>query len=175
MIFSFYNLTAFSNLAIIRSKVDVAAVVGSGSDNRPLQGQSPYVLNAGLQYIDRELGMSFSASYNKVGQRIAIVGNVNEPDIWEAGRAFLDLQVTKSLWKDRIEIKFNAQNILAQKQNYYQNRELDDTKVNAGKGFFNGLLTGDSQNNNGYNKNEDDLIWSTKFGRVYSLSVSVKF
>ena len=100
---------------------------------------------------------------------------MNEPDIWEAGRAFLDIQVTKSLWKNRIEIKLNAQNILAQKQNYYQNRELDDTKVNAGKGFFNALLTGDSQNNNGYNKNEDDLIWSTKFGRVYSLSVSVKF
>ncbi len=169
------NLTAFSNLAIIRSKVDVADVIGSGSDNRPLQGQSPYVLNAGLQYIDRELGVSFSVSYNKVGQRIAIVGNVNEPDIWEAGRAFLDLQVTKSFWKDRIEIKVNAQNLLAQKQNYYQNRNLDETKIKGTKGFLNSVLTGDSQNNNGYNQNEDDLIWSTKYGRVYSLSVSIKF
>ncbi|OFY83217.1 MAG: hypothetical protein A3F72_03365 [Bacteroidetes bacterium RIFCSPLOWO2_12_FULL_35_15] len=169
------NLTAFSNFAVIRSKVDVTDVVGSASPNRPLQGQSPYVLNAGLQYIDRDLGISFSASYNKVGQRIAIVGNVNEPDIWEDGRAFLDLQVTKSVWKDRIEIKLNAQNILAQKQNFYQNRDLDDAKVNAAKSFFNSIITGDSEKNNGYNKNEDDLIWSTTFGQVYSLSISIKF
>jgi hypothetical protein len=169
------NLTAFSNLTIIRSKVDVTDVIGSGSSNRPLQGQSPYVLNAGLQYQDSDLGMSFSASFNKVGHRIAIVGNVNEPDIWENSRAFLDLQLTKSLWKNRIEIKLNVQNVLAQKQNFYQNRDLDDAKVNGGKGFFNAVLTGDSQNKTAYNKNEDDVIWSTKFGRVYSLGVSVKF
>lgn len=169
------NLTAFSNLAIIRSNVDVADVIGSGSSSRPLQGQSPYVLNAGLQYIDRDLGMSFSASFNKVGHRISIVGNVNEPDIWEIGRAFLDLQATKSLWKDRIEIKVNAQNVLAQKQIFYQNRDLNDSKVNGLKGLFNSLITGDPQNNNAYNENEDDLIWSTKFGQVYSLTVSVKF
>ena len=169
------NLTAYSNLAIIRSKVDVSDVIGTGSANRPLQGQSPYVLNAGLQYLDVDLGMSFSASYNKVGPRIAIVGNVNEPDIWEDGRAFLDLQVTKSLWKGRIEIKLNAQNILAQKQNFYQNRDLDANNTKGAKGFFNAVITGDSQDNNGFNKNEDDLIWSTKYGQVYSLSVSIKF
>ena len=168
------NLTVFSNLAVIRSRVDAKDVVGSAS-SRPLQGQSPYVLNAGLQYIDRDLGISFSASYNKVGNRIAIVGNVNEPDIWESSRAFLDLQVTKSVWKDKIEIKLNAQNLLAENQNFYQNRDLDDTKIEGSKGFFNNLLTGDSQNKTSYNKNEDDLIWSTKFGRVYSLSVSIKF
>lgn len=169
------NLTAFSNLAVIRSKVDVSAVIGSGSSNRPLQGQSPYVLNAGLQYIDRELGMSFSVSYNKVGQRIAIVGNVNDPDIWENGRAFLDIQATKSFWKDRIELKLNAQNILAQEQIFYQNRNLEDSNVSGVKSVFNALITGDSQNKNGFNENEDDRVWSTKFGQVYSLSVSVKF
>jgi CarboxypepD_reg-like domain/TonB-dependent Receptor Plug Domain len=169
------NLTAFSNLAIIRSTVDVTNVVGSGATNRPLQGQSPYVFNAGLQYIDNDLGMSFSASYNKVGPRISIVGNINEPDIWENSRAFLDLQITKSLWKKRIELKINAQNLLAQDQDFYQNRNLDDSKIKGANGFFNAIGTGDSQNKNGFNAKEDDLLWSTKFGRVYSFSIAVKF
>jgi hypothetical protein len=169
------NLTVFSNLAIIRSEVNVEAVRGSGVSKRPLQGQSPYVFNAGMQYIDRDLGMSVSLSVNKIGNRIAIVGNVNEPDIWEAGRAFFDLQATKSLWKNRIEIKFNAQNILAQKQNFYQNRDLEDQSVAGAKGFFNLVFNGDRKNENGYNDREDDLIWSTKFGRIYSLGLSIRF
>lgn len=169
------NLTAFSNLAIIRSVVDVKDVLGSTSSSRPLQGQSPYVLNAGIQYLDAELGMSFSVSYNKVGSRISVVGNVYEPDIWESSRAFLDLQATKSLWKNRIEIKVNAQNILARDQVFYQNRDLDPAKVGGLRGFVNSVATGDSQNKNEYNKNEDDLINSTKFGRVFSLSVAIKF
>jgi hypothetical protein len=169
------NLTAFSNLAIIRSSVNVKDVIGSGTSSRPLQGQSPFVLNAGLQYIDNDLGISFSASFNKVGPRIAIVGNVNEPDIWENGRSFLDFQVTKSVWKNRIEIKLNAQNILAQNQNFYQNRNLDDNKINGAKGLINSITTGDSQNKNGFNRKEDDLIWSTKFGPLYSATLSIKF
>lgn len=169
------NLTVFANLAIIRSKVNVEEVIGSAYSSRPLQGQSPYVMNAGIQYFDRELGMSFSASYNKIGNRISIVGNVNEPDLWEEGRAFFDLQLTKNLWKERIEIKFNAQNILAQQQNFYQNRDLDPSAESGLKGAMNSLLTGDSNNETGYSATEDDLIWSTKFGRVYSLTVSIKF
>ncbi|MDQ3046702.1 MAG: carboxypeptidase-like regulatory domain-containing protein [Bacteroidota bacterium] len=169
------NLTAFSNLAIIRSKVDVTNVIGSGSTNRPLQGQSPYVWNAGLQYLDTDLGMSFSASFNKVGPRIAIVGNINEPDLWENSRAFLDFQVTKNLWKNRIEIKLNAQNILAQEQIFYQNRDLENSSGGGAKGFFNSIITGDSENKQAYDKKEDDVLWSTKFGQTYSLSISVKF
>ena len=169
------SLTAFSNLAIIRSTVDVAKVIGAGDVTRPLQGQSPYVLNAGLQYADNALGMSFSASFNKVGPRIYIVGNVSEPSIWENCRTFLDLQLAKSLWKKRIEIKLNAQNILAKNQIFYQNQDFDHTKAGSIKGFFNSIATGDPQNDNGYNSKEDDLIWSTKFGRVFSLSFSMKF
>ncbi|MFL5765822.1 MAG: outer membrane beta-barrel protein [Bacteroidia bacterium] len=169
------NLTVFSNLAVIRSKVDVTNVIGAASNTRPLQGQSPYVLNAGVQYIDRELGISFSASFNKIGNRIAIVGNINEPDIWENGRSFLDFQATKSLWKNRIELKLNFQNMLAQNQNFYQNRNLEDQSSGGFKGFCNSIINGDRHNENGYNEHEDDLIWSTKFGRVYSFGLSIRF
>lgn len=169
------NLTLYSNLAVIRSAVDVSNVTGSASKTRPLQGQSPYVWNAGLQYLDRDLGMSFSASFNKVAPRIAIVGNVVEPDIWEKGRAFLDLQVSKSFLKNKLEVKVNAQNLLAQNQDFYQNRDMGITEDSQVKGFFNSILTGDKNNKNGFNPAEDDLIWSTKSGRVFSLAISYKF
>jgi outer membrane receptor protein involved in Fe transport len=104
------NLTVFSNLAIIRSKVNTADVVGSGAADRPLQGQSPYVFNAGLLYINDKLNCSFAASFNRVGSRIYIVGNINEPAIWEAPRSFMDFQFSKLLWKKRIELKLNVQN-----------------------------------------------------------------
>ncbi len=169
------NLTVFSNLAIIRSKVNVENIIGSESDSRPLQGQSPYVFNAGIQYIDLILGMSFSASFNRVGPRIAIVGNVNEPSIWENSRSFLDFQVTKSFFKNRLEIKLNAQNVLAQNQTFYQNRDLNTSKANGVEAFFNELFLGDAQNKNGLNKNEDDIIWNTKFGTTFSASLLFKF
>ena len=169
------NTTVFSNLAIIRSMVDVTSVIGSQDATRPLQGQSPYVLNSGIQYIDTAMGMSVSLSYNTIAPRIYIVGNINEPNIWENGRNFIDLQVTKSLWKKRLDLKFNIQNILAQRQIFYQNRDLGLSNTNGIEGFFNTILTGDAKNKNDYNAEEDDLIWSTKFGTTFSLSATLKF
>ncbi len=165
------SLTVFTNLAIIRSVVDVTSILGSQDATRPLQGQSPFVLNSGIQYVDTARGLSVSFSYNTVAPRIYIVGNVNEPNIWENGRNFIDLQVTKSLWKKRLDLKFNISNLLAQRQIFYQNRDIVTTNGN----FFNTILTGDAKNKNDYNANEDDLIWSTKFGSTYSLSATLKF
>ena len=48
------DLTIFSNLAVIRSKVDISNLIETSVDT-PLQGQSPYVFNAGLQYLNKEL------------------------------------------------------------------------------------------------------------------------
>jgi len=163
------NLTAFSNLAFINSEVDVKEVIGTASEYRPLQGQSPYIFNAGLQYLNPMLGMSFSASFNKVGQRIYIVGNVGEPDIWENSRAFLDLQLTKTAWKKKLEIKLNAQNFLAQNQVFYQKR---DWSGSDNHGFLTKTF---DHSESRYNKNADDLIWSTSFGRIYTVGVSLKF
>lgn len=169
------NLTAFTNIAIIRSQVDVADVIGAEKSSRPLQGQSPYVLNGGIQYLDNELGYSISASLNRIGARIFIVGNVNEPTIWENGRTFLDLQLTKSFWKKKIELKFNAQNILAQEQIFYQNRNLSTSETKGVKGFFNSIATVDKKNAKGYSEKVDDKIWATNFGRVFSMNLSVRF
>jgi len=64
---------------------------------RPLQGQSPYVINAGIQYQNEESGTTISAAFNQVGDRIFIVGSSQEPSVWEKGRAVLDLSFNQEV------------------------------------------------------------------------------
>ena len=174
------DLTMFTNLAVIRSKVDISNLISSQTLKEiPLQGQSPYVFNAGLQYINKELGWSTSANINRIGDRIAFHGNqaagIETPALWEKSRTFIDLQLTKSLLKNKMEIKLNIQNLLAQDLVFYQNNDLGKTNVTGFSKTFNSIFIGDSQNKNGYNPNEDDLVRSTNFGQTFSLALSYNF
>lgn len=175
------DLTLYTNLAIIRSKVDISNLVNSTSlVDIPMQGQSPYVFNAGLQYMNKELGWSSSLNLNRVGSRVAIHGNQTigtaTPAYWEKSRTFLDFQMGKSFLKNKLELKLNVQNILAQDLIFYQNNDLENTpKIKGFKAAMNSLFTGDSQNKNGFNSKEDDLVWSTKFGRTVSLTLNYNF
>lgn len=170
----FEQFTIYSNLSIIRSSVDVSNVAGSAYSSRPLQGQSPYVFNAGLRYDSKKGGWGASLTVNRVGQRIAIVGNVNEPDLWEQARTFLDLQITKTFWKERAQFKLNISNILAQDQVFYQNNNVDATRTKGANGFFNTIFIGDKNNRQGYNADVDQQIWKTNFGRTISATLTFK-
>jgi hypothetical protein len=167
------NVSVYGNIAVIRSTVDVSKVVGSQYDSRPLQGQSPYVLNAGIQYKHPKDNWGLALNLNKVGERIAIVGNVNEPDLWENSRTFLDLQLTKSFWKQKGEFKLNIQNILAQDQVFYQNGSKTESQSGL-TSVTNSLFIGDKNNPNGFQSTVDDQVWKTNFGRVFSFSIAVK-
>ena len=169
------NFTYYANAAIIRSVVDVSDIIGTPYNSRPLQGQSPYVFNTGLMYTDDSLGMSFTMIMNRVGDRIAILGNVNEPDIWEKGRTFVDFQISKFLFKEKMEVKLNFQNILAQKLIFYQNNYFSTNDYSKSQQLVNSVLTGDKGNQDGYNAKRDDLLWSTIFGRSISATVVIRF
>ncbi len=149
--------TFFSNLALIKSKVDIIDVnSGLKQGERPLQGQSPYIINGGLSFIDTKYNYSFSLSYNRFGPRIYIVGNNTYfNNLWELGRNVLDFQATKGFFKNKLEIRFNVKDVLAniQPQVFYQ--EFDKKT--------------------GYNKTNDALFWKSWFGATYSLLISYKF
>lgn len=159
------NTSFFSNFAYIHSKVDVSKINGSGASTRPLQGQSPYIINTGIQYLDNENGWGVSLSYNVIGRRIVIVGSTAEPDFYEAPRHVLDLQLSKTI-KQKFEIKLNLRDILAQRQIWYQdinkNGKLDK---NAEK---------ESQNLT-HSSNIDNVMFNTKLAPTISLSLSYKF
>ncbi len=167
------DFTLFSNIAIIRSKIDV------DSTSRPLQGQSPYIFNGGISYQNEKHAFSVSLSANRVGERIYIVGQalteggkIYYNHIWENSRTFLDLQLTKKLLKKKLELKLNIQNILAQNQVFYQN---GITNERTGNETLNQLVFGNKDNLDGYNADKDRKIWNMNFGRVFSFSAAYNF
>lgn len=172
----FDDLTLFSNLAIIKSKADVTGINGANPEtSRTMQGQSPFVFNGGLQYMNKENGMIISANINKVGNRIAYASSEIKPAIWEKGRTFLDLQIAKSFNNNKLELKFNIQNILAQNLIFYQNNYKNTAEYGSFETLANHIFTGDFHYEDGYNSTDDDIIWDQKFGRTFSLSATYNF
>jgi outer membrane receptor protein involved in Fe transport len=145
------NTTLYTNLALIRSQVDVSQVNGAGTDSRPLQGQSPFIVNAGLQYEHPTKNWSVNASYNVIGRRIFIVGNVQEPSVWENSRNVIDLQFAKT-FSEKFQLKINLKDLLAQDLVFYQ----------------------DLNKNNKFDPGTDNKWQQTNFGQTLSISLSYK-
>lgn len=123
----FHDLTVFSNLALIKSKLGFEAGSQAKAD-RPLQGQSPYVVNAGLQYENSDNGWFGSIVFNRVGRRIAYVGvdptfGDTRQDIYEEPRNVMDLQIGKTI--GRFNLKFTLGDLLHQDLVYYQDTNSD--------------------------------------------------
>lgn len=78
---------------------------------RALYGQSPYLINAGINYTDDSIGLRLNVSYNIIGRRIIGVGNIDNPSIYELPRHALDFTFSKRINK-LLEIKGGVQNIL---------------------------------------------------------------
>ena len=92
------NLMFFGNLAYIKSNVEVSTKTANGEElkvERPMQGQSPYILNGGLNYSHPTYNFSTTLVYNRIGERIAAVGNGEIPDMYEAPRNVLDFSISK--------------------------------------------------------------------------------
>ena len=111
-------ITFSTNASYIISRVDVSNLNASGRKYRPLQGQSPYIVNGTLSFQNK--GWSVNAAYNVVGPRISNVGTANYLEYYEKPRHIIDLQISKSLKKDKIDIKLNVADLLAQNLVYYQ-------------------------------------------------------
>ncbi len=128
----FNDIVFFSNLALIKSELSFANGSFAKTD-RPLQGQSPYVLNLGLQYDNKEIGWFGSVVFNQVGRRIAYVGvdpkyGDTRQDIYEAPRGVVDIQVGKNIGK--FNLKFTLGDLLHHDLIYYQDTDHNGTYNN---------------------------------------------
>jgi TonB-dependent receptor len=127
------------NASLIKSRVQLDETLDSNTNfaitDRALQGQSPYVVNAGLFYQDDERHWQISAQYNVIGPRISFVGDKqNNPSIIEQERHVVDLALTKGIGT-HLEVRAGVQNLLNQsvRQNYDfdRNGEINGIEKNA--------------------------------------------
>ncbi|MDR0537021.1 MAG: TonB-dependent receptor [Tannerellaceae bacterium] len=113
------------NGALISSHVMFDA--GSTEHDRPMQGQSPYLVNAGVFY--QHNAVSAGLMYNIIGKRIVGIGRTdsshggsidnNIPDMYEMPRHVIDFNFSYKLGKN-IELSAGIRDILAAPMTYKQ-------------------------------------------------------
>ena len=121
------------NGALIKSKVKFEP--GAKEENRPMQGQSPYLINAGLFYQHAGSGWNAALLYNRIGKRIIGVGRslgtagneVRVPDSYEMPRNAVDLSVSKKIGD--LEIKVAMRDLLAERVSFKQFEETAHGEV----------------------------------------------
>jgi hypothetical protein len=88
------KFTITTNYARIFSEVQLDKAVAGKYGTRPLQGQSPYILNSSIQFYDPKSEFSVALFVNRIGRRIYIAREKNGlvPDMWENPRTVVDLQ-----------------------------------------------------------------------------------
>ena len=136
---SFIGLPDFSwsfNGAIIKSRVNFNG--SANMENRPMQGQSPYLVNTGIFYKNDKQQLDIALLYNRIGKRIIGVGRsegttsgnetLRVPDSYEMPRDVLDLSISKK-FGTHWEIKANIRDLLAQKVYY---KEFVTANLNSG-------------------------------------------
>jgi hypothetical protein len=114
------NITFNTNLAYIKSVIEVQDTAYFGVSERPLQGQSPYVINAGLTYLQPSSGASFTVLYNVIGRRIMELGYANYPDIYQNPRPLLDIQGSIPFAQNKANLKITLADVLASDDIFYQ-------------------------------------------------------
>ncbi len=119
------NFLFYVNAAYIKSKVDFNENSNPYDAGRPLQGQSPYLVNTGLQYSSPSNRFNASVLYNRIGHRISAVGFQGYPDIYENARDLIDLQFGMKVLQSKGEIKLNISDLLNQPAVFYQNVNHD--------------------------------------------------
>jgi outer membrane receptor protein involved in Fe transport len=144
------RFTLQANGSYINSKVEDENIGVS----RALQGQSPYLINAGLLYDVVEKGFNMTALVNQVGKRIYLVGDIQagagSPDVYENPRALVDFQISKKFSNNKAEIKLTISDLLNQRQIFYQN----------------------NTSNTNYDKATDGLRLARKFGTTYGITLN---
>lgn len=122
---AFQNLVFYANGTLVKSKVTNPTDQNYLVKERTMVGQSPYSINAGLQYNAFDNNLNLSLLYNRIGRRIANVGGQVFPDVYEASRNVIDFQTSYSFYKKKAQIKLNINDILNNQSVFYFDYNLD--------------------------------------------------
>jgi outer membrane receptor protein involved in Fe transport len=137
------NFSFFGNYTYLQSEVvfnDLSASNKEVKANRPLQGQSPYLINAGLQYSSDVFNAS--VLYNRVGERLTLVGNEEFPNVYERPRNQLDIQFAHKVLDGNGEFKINFADILNNAFYFYENVDNKTSYTEGVDRLFNSYKQG---------------------------------
>ena len=121
-------LSLIGNLSFIKSEVDLGkTAVGQAElvQNRPLQGQADFVLNAGLYYDNYSIGLSANVNYNVIGKKIVEVGVDQTGDKLSQPRHQIDFNLSKILLSN-FTLKVAVKDLLAQDEVTIQQTRFGD-------------------------------------------------
>ncbi len=114
--------TVSANASVIRSIINIdpneLAAIRAIDPNRPstrvMYGQSPYMINASINYDNTAAAKKYvrgvNLSYNVFGERLAVVSASGTPNVFEKPRPSLDLSVSQR--KGRLKATLRARNLL---------------------------------------------------------------
>lgn len=140
------------NASLIDSEVNLGREGLGQSNQRPLQGQSPYIVNSGLFYQDHERGLQLNAMYNVIGPRIFIIGFDAYPDIYEMPRNVIDITGSKRIGK-HFDLKVGVGDILNQTN----------------------VLLQDANKDGRFDRNNDQYIQRFRPGTTFNLGITYRF
>ncbi len=149
------NLSIGTNFSYVKSQVKMTdeefeirenwARTGEDvKDTRTLVGTAPYTTNVYLNYRSSKIGTEANLSYNVQGERLAVLGLGEVPDVYETPFHSLNFKVSQFLGKaDKLKASFGVNNILGSKRkNVYRSFGTDDVTAryrNPGTGFSLGI------------------------------------
>lgn len=133
------------NASLIYNRIQVSDLADDLElSKRPMQGQSPYIVNLGYYFEDTKRGLQANLQYNVFGKRITFVGNTQFPTWWEVPRHLVDLNIAKTIGKN-LEIRFGISDLLNAKWELREdpdlNNDVSDVSTNkVVRGTRNGQL-----------------------------------
>lgn len=179
------NLAVYGNFTLQKSDVKSTYMATDPNDPtggqvqvtmkqaRAMYGQTPYLINAGLQYNGERLGLNLV--YNKTGLRTAFVANSPEILEYEQPRELLDAQVSYRFMKKRLEVKLNASNLLNTVSVIYNNMGSYERNPDY---EFSGDASDAQRLKQGFSDKYEDgdrIVFKQRFGRTFSTSLTYTF
>ncbi|MFA8450398.1 MAG: TonB-dependent receptor domain-containing protein [Bacteroidales bacterium] len=146
------NIKIGTNVSFIKSAVNVDKTelehIHKSEPNYPekrvMAGQSPFIINAIINYNNPRMDMESNLSFNIFGKRLAIVNGGGTPNIYEQAYPLLNFNISKGLNK-YFKLKFSVSNILNPEQkktfsrwnetNTWKNKEYIYSSHRKGRSF----------------------------------------
>ncbi len=134
---------------------------------RPIQNLTPYIINVGLAYQVENWGLNLA--FNRSGRKI-INGGIDDVIIqYENPRSILDFQFNARLFRKKIEMRFNASNLLNSPFIIYANH-INTGNMGVGSGSPN-----NDPKRQGFNENLDFINYKVKKGVGLSVKAVYRF